>query len=57
MHQLSMDGAGLRGSDVDSVNFGSNHLVYVIYVSMQVKTGFITKEHQLQIDLTFGERL
>jgi hypothetical protein len=51
----SLDGAGLHGLDVDSVNFISDYLR--IYVSLQVKPCFIRKECQLQIDLTFGDRL
>jgi hypothetical protein len=43
--QLSLDGAGLHGLDVDSVN--SIVIILRIYVSLQVKPCFIRKECQL----------
>jgi hypothetical protein len=35
MHQLSLDGAGLRGSDVDSNNSPSNYLVYLCILASE----------------------
>jgi hypothetical protein len=54
-HQLSLDGAGLHGLDVGSVNYSSDYLR--IYVSLQAKPRFDRKECQLRFDLTFEDRL
>jgi hypothetical protein len=54
-YQLSLDGAGFRGLDVDSVN--SVRIIFRIYVSLQVRPLSIRKECYLRIDLTFGDRL
>jgi hypothetical protein len=47
-HQLSLDGAGLRGLDVDSVN--SVAIILRNFVSLQVKPRFMWEECQLRID-------
>jgi hypothetical protein len=53
--QLSLNGAGLSGLDVDSLKSSSDY--FGIYVSLQVKPLYIRKEYQLWIDLTFDDRL
>jgi hypothetical protein len=52
--QLSLDGAGLCGLDVDSLNSISDFAYFSI---LQVIQCFIRKECQLRIDLTLDDKL
>jgi hypothetical protein len=50
-----LDGAGLRGLDVDYADSSRDYFAH--YASLQVKPRFIGKECQMRIDLTFEDRL
>jgi hypothetical protein len=50
-HQLSLDGVGLGELNVNSVNSSSDYFAYLYIPASE------TTLHQLQIDLTFDDRL
>jgi hypothetical protein len=52
-HQISLDGAGLRGLHVDYMNSSSDYFMYFL----QVTPSLIRKECRLRIDLNFDNRL
>jgi hypothetical protein len=54
-HQLSLDGAGLNGLDVDSVNSSSDYFAYLCILPNN--TTLHQKECQLRMDVTFDDRL
>jgi hypothetical protein len=54
-HQLSLDGTGLRGLDVDYVKSNSDYFAYLRIAASEAT--LVGKECQLRIDLTFDDRL
>jgi hypothetical protein len=53
-HQLSLDGAGLRGVDADSVNYSSDYFAYLCIPASE--STLHQKKCELKIDLTFDDR-
>jgi hypothetical protein len=54
-HQISLDGVGLRGLDVDSVNPSSDYFAYLCIPASEIT--LLQKRCRLPIDLTFDDRL